>query len=162
MTIAPRIVPVVDHTGGIKSTALFFSVILLVLGVLGFVPGATSDVGAIRFLGDASGAMLFGIFQVSVLLNLIHLLLGVVGVLSSRTGMSSVAHLCLGGLLLLVICAYGVMILPNEQIDFLALNAVDNWLHLVLGLGMLGSGLYGRRHLRLAHDDPLLPPPTRS
>lgn len=158
MTITERVVPVVDRRGATKSVALFFSVVLLAVGILGFVPGATAHLDQIQFLGDASGAMLFGVFQVSILLNLIHVLLGVAGIFASRAGLASVVHLILGGIVLLAICAYGVMILPNTSIDFFAVNGADGWLHLVLGLGMLVTGLYGQHHLPMDQERPVVPP----
>lgn len=158
MTITERVVPVVDRRGATRSVALFFSVVLLAVGILGFVPGATAHFDQIQFLGDASGAMLFGVFQVSVLLNLIHLLLGVAGIFASRAGLASVVHLILGGIVLLAICVYGVMILPNTSINFFAVNGADGWLHLVLGLGMLLTGVYGKHHLPMDQERPVVPP----
>ena len=50
----------------------------VVVGILGFVPGITQDVDLMEFSGHESGAELFGIFEVSVLHNIVHLLFGVV------------------------------------------------------------------------------------
>jgi len=55
------------------------AVAFLLIGVLGFVPGVTSDYGAMEFAGHESGALLLGLFQVSILHNIVHLLYGVAG-----------------------------------------------------------------------------------
>ena len=51
----------------------------LLVGVLGFVPGITTDYDSMTFADHESGAELLGIFQVSVLHNIVHLLFGVGG-----------------------------------------------------------------------------------
>jgi len=53
--------------------------------VLGFIPGITSSYDQMGFAGHGSGAMLLGLFRVSVLHNLVHLAFGVVGIALART-----------------------------------------------------------------------------
>ena len=55
------------------------------VGVLGFIPGITSNYSTLNFAGHVSGAELLGIFQVSVLHNIVHLLFDVAGVAMART-----------------------------------------------------------------------------
>lgn len=50
--------------------------VFLLVGVLGFIPGITSNYDTLRFAGHGSAALLLGIFQVSVLHNIVHLLFG--------------------------------------------------------------------------------------
>ena len=64
----------------VQLAALVVGVVFLVVGVLGFVPGITSDYDSLGAAGHESHAMLLGIFQVSVLHNIVHLLFGVAGV----------------------------------------------------------------------------------
>ncbi len=54
--------------------------VFLLVGILGFIPGNTSNY-ALGFAGHGSGALLRGIFQVSVLHNIVHLLFGAAGIL---------------------------------------------------------------------------------
>ncbi|MDN5791808.1 MAG: DUF4383 domain-containing protein, partial [Brevibacterium aurantiacum] len=56
-----------------------FGAVFLLVGILGFVPGITQDLDTIMFAGHHSQAALLGIFQVSVLHNIVHLLFGIVG-----------------------------------------------------------------------------------
>ncbi|HEV7622841.1 MAG TPA: DUF4383 domain-containing protein, partial [Amnibacterium sp.] len=60
----------------IQKVALGFGVVFLLVGIAGFVPGLTT--GTLTFAGPTSGAELIGLFQVSVLHNVVHLLYGVV------------------------------------------------------------------------------------
>jgi len=53
-----------------QSLAALLGAALLLLGLLGFVPGITADHGGLRFAGAGSHAKLFDLFRVSVLDNL--------------------------------------------------------------------------------------------
>ncbi len=57
--------------------ALVFGVVFLVVGIAGFIPGITTDYDTMTWAGHHSDAKLLGIFEVSVLHNIIHLAFGV-------------------------------------------------------------------------------------
>ena len=48
----------------------------LLVGILGFIPGITTGYDDLSFAGHHSEAELLGIFQVSVLHNLVHVAFG--------------------------------------------------------------------------------------
>lgn len=58
-----------------------FGAVFLLVGILGFVPGITANLSSISFAGHHTDAALLGLFQVTVLHNIVHLLFGVVGML---------------------------------------------------------------------------------
>src|SRR3712207_317710 len=66
-----------------QTLALVFGATFLLVGILGFIPGITTDAGDIKFAGEDSPAELLGIFQVSVLHNIAHALFGI-GILAAR------------------------------------------------------------------------------
>jgi hypothetical protein len=134
----------------IRTAALAVGVVFLLVGVLGFVPGITSNYSSMMFAGHTSGAKLLGIFQVSILHNLVHLLLGVAGVAMSRQSATARTYLVAGGAIYLVLWIYGLVVGQQSSANFVPLNTADNWLHLLLGLGMLGLGLALSR--RVADD----------
>jgi hypothetical protein len=126
----------------IRKAALAVGVVFLVVGVAGFIPGITSDYDMLEFAGHESQAMLLGIFQVSMLHNLVHLIFGVVGVALSRTAAQARTYLIGGGVVYLVLWVYGLLVHGDESAaNFVPLNNADNWLHLVLGLGMIALGV---------------------
>ena len=86
-----------------QQLTMLLGVVFLLVGILGFIPGITTHYGDMSFAGDDSGAKLIGIFQVSILHNLVHILFGI------------------------------------------AVNNGDNWLHLALGVGMIGLGVVTTR-----------------
>ncbi|WP_410574275.1 DUF4383 domain-containing protein [Amycolatopsis sp. cmx-4-61] len=121
------------------------SVVFLLVGVLGFIPGVTTDYDRLGFAGHDSMAMLLGVFMVSVLHNIVHLLFGIVGLAAARTARGAKLFLIVGGAVYLVLWLYGLLIDHGSDANFVPLNTADNWLHLVLGVGMIGLGLLTSR-----------------
>jgi hypothetical protein len=132
----------------LRNTAMGVGVVFLLVGILGFIPGITTNYGTMTFAGHESGAMLFGIFQVSILHNIVHLLFGVAGVAMARTERNARAFLVGGGIVYLVLWLYGLFINGATPANFVPMNDADDWLHLVLGVAMVGLGLWLGRDLR--------------
>jgi len=136
----------------LRTAALLVGAVFLLVGILGFIPGVTTDYDAMTFAEHDSGAELFGVFQVSVLHNIVHLLFGVAGIAMSRTAPTARAYLVGGGLIYLVLWLYGLIVDLGSDANFVPVNEPDNWLHFALGLAMLLMGLLlGRARGRLRH-----------
>jgi predicted Na+-dependent transporter len=121
--------------------AYVVSAVFLLVGILGFIPGVTTQYDQMEFWSEGSEAMLLGIFMVSVLHNLVHLAFGIVGfAMASRPG-GAKAYLIGGGLVYLALWIYGLVIDLDSQANFVPLNEADNWLHLGLAIGMVLLGL---------------------
>ena len=127
-----------------KAAAAVGAVFLLV-GVLGFIPGITTGYSGMEFAGHQSDAKLIGIFEVSILHNIVHLLFGVAGLALARTWSGARSYLLGGGAVYVVLWLYGLLIDKGTAANFVPVNTADDWLHLVLGLGMIGLGVLGRR-----------------
>ncbi|MGK5444022.1 DUF4383 domain-containing protein [Micromonospora sp. URMC 105] len=125
----------------IQGVALAVAAVFLVLGVLGFVPGVTTGYDHLTFAGHHSGAKLLGLFQVSVLHNVLHLLFGLLGLVMARRLGGARLFLAGGGVAYLGLWLYGFAIDRESVANFVPLNDADNWLHLGLGFGMLALGL---------------------
>ncbi|MDQ4132361.1 MAG: DUF4383 domain-containing protein [Actinomycetota bacterium] len=136
--------PLGSRTGAPRSLAqtlaLVFGATFLLVGVAGFIPGVTSNYDELTFLGTDSNAELLGLFRVSVVHNIVHLLFGI-GILAAAREQSSLIYLIGGGLTYLVVTLYGFVIDETADANFLPINDADNLLHLVLGLAMIGAGL---------------------
>lgn len=115
--------------------------VFLLVGILGFIPGVTDNVDQLAFAGDESQAMLLGVFQVSVLHNIVHLAFGGIGLAMATTVGGSTWFLLGGGAIYLVLWIYGMVIDFDSDANFVPLNTADNWLHLALAVGMIGAGL---------------------
>lgn len=129
----------------IQLVATIFGVVFLLIGILGFVPGITTHYDQLSFAGPMSGAMLLGLFAVSVLHNIVHLAFGAAGLVLARTASGARNYLVGGGVVYAVLWIYGLVTDPMSGANFVPLNTADNWLHLLLAVSMIGLGvLLGR------------------
>lgn len=116
--------------------------VFLLTGLAGFIPGVTKPFDELELYGTDSNAELLGLFRVSVLHNIVHLLFAV-GLLAAAKASWSKLYLIGGGVAYLAVVAYGVVVDESSEANFLPLNDADNLLHLGLGLGMILLGVVG-------------------
>lgn len=130
----------------VRTTSTVVAAVFLLVGILGFVPGVTTGTDMMNLWGHDSHAMLLGVFQVSVLHNIVHLAFGLAGLAMSATAGLARGFLIGGGIVYLALWIYGIVIDQNSAANFVPVNAADNWLHLALGVGMvlLGALLGGK------------------
>jgi Domain of unknown function (DUF4383) len=124
----------------VQKAALAVGAVFLAVGVLGFVPGITTNYDQLTFAGHQSDAALLGVFNVSVLHNLMHLAFGVVGIALARTFNGARSYLIGGGIVYLVLFIYGLVIDHHSSANFVPVNDADNWLHLGLAVAMIALG----------------------
>lgn len=115
--------------------------VFLLVGILGFIPGITTNYDQMSFAGHNSDALLLGLFAVSVLHNLVHLAFGVAGLALARSTEGARGFLVGGGIIYAVLWIYGLVIDHDSAANFIPVNTADNWLHLVLAVGMIALGL---------------------
>src|SRR5579884_1929679 len=102
--------------------ALVIGIVFLLVGILGFVLNPT-------------GGSLLGIFAVNIEHNVIHVLVGVLGILAAFTGWSRLYAQALGVVYLLVgILGFISPLAPGGMLlGLIHINLADNLLHLVVG-----------------------------
>ena len=123
----------------------------LLVAILGFVPGITTGYRDLSLAGRESQAELIGLFQISVLHNIVHGLFGVIGLVLARSVVGARNFLLGGGAVYLVLLAYGTVIDLDSAANFVPLNVADNFLHLFLGASMIGLGIVlGKKAVRPA------------
>jgi hypothetical protein len=131
----------------VQTLATAVGATFLLVGILGFIPGITTHYGDMSFAGHDSGAKLLGIFQVSILHNIVHLLFGIVGLALARAADTARTYLVGGGVVYLALWVLGIV----GGGDWIPVNTADNWLHFILGIGMIGLGFVaGRETARAA------------
>lgn len=122
----------------IQSAAMLVGLVFLVVGVLGFIPGITTNYGDLKFAGHNSDAQLLGIFDTSILHNIVHLIFGVAGLTLARTISGAQNYLIGGGVIYLALFVYGAIWGADEGgANFIPMNWADNILHVALGAGMI-------------------------
>ncbi|MEZ3182749.1 DUF4383 domain-containing protein [Streptomyces pimonensis] len=125
----------------VQQAALAVGAVFLLVGILGFIPGITTDYDTMEFAEHHSEAKLLGIFQVSILHNIVHLLFGLAGIAMARAASTARAFLIGGGVIYLILWIYGLIIDHDSAANFVPVNTADNWLHFVLGVGMIALGV---------------------
>ena len=130
-----------EDRSAVEKAAMVVGAVFLLFGILGIIPGITSNYDQLAGAGHHSGALLLGVFQVSYLHNAVHLIFGVAGLSMARSARLARAYLLVGGIIYLALWIYGLLIDHDSAANFIPLNNADNWLHLVLGIGMVALGL---------------------
>ena len=132
----------------VQNVGMGVGVLLIVVGVLGFIPGVTTQYSELAFLGPDSTALFLGLFQVSMLLNIVQLAIGATGLAMSRNNPMGARNFLMGfGLLYIVLSVYGLVVGVGSAANFLSLNATDAWAFMILGVAMLVAGWLMSRHL---------------
>jgi hypothetical protein len=131
----------------VQNAGMGVGIVLIVVGILGFIPGVTTQYSELMFLGPDSNAMFLGLFQVSMLLNIVQLAIGATGWAMSRTEHGARNFLLGAGALYIVLSIFGLSVGVDSAANFLSLNMSDNWTHLVLGVLMIAAGWLFSRNM---------------
>lgn len=108
--------------------AKVFGVVFLVIGVLGFVPGITSN------------GHLLGIFEVDTIHNIIHIVSGIAAL--AMAGSSATLFFKGFGVVYLIVTIVGFL-QGDTVLGLIGVNMADNLLHLVVSLAALYIGFAG-------------------
>lgn len=122
----------------VQNVTRLVGVVFLLVGIAGFIPGITTNLyDGLEFAGNDGNAELLGIFKVSVLHNLVHGLFGIAGLALAATASGARTFLVGGGAIYIVLWLLGLL----GGADWIPSNNADDWLHFVLGVGMIGLGI---------------------
>ena len=132
--VAPK--PKREPARPVQHAAATVGAVFGLIGLLGFLPGLTSHIDDLTVAGHHTTTLLFGLFAVSVLHNVIHLLYAVAGLASATSVRTARWYLLAGGAGYLLIALAGLT--PAAQL--VPLNPPDNWLHAILGAVTFGLG----------------------
>ena len=136
-----------------QTLALAWGGIFLVAGIAGFIPGITTNLyDGLDFAGNDGDAELIGLFQVSVLHNIVHLLFGVAGILMARTWETARTYLLGSGIIYVVLFLYGLIVGQDSDANFVPMNGWDDVLHIALAAGLLASYLMTSRDRDTVRD----------
>ena len=125
----------------VQNVARLVGIVFLLVGIAGFIPGITTNLyDGLEFAGDNGNAELLGLFQVSVLHNIVHALFAI-GILMAATPQGARTFLLGSGAIYIVLFVLGIL----GGGDWVPINDADNWLHLALGVGLVALGLITTR-----------------
>lgn len=118
-----------------KKLAMVFGIVLVLVGILGFVGGA-------GIVGPT------GVFATDTLHDIIHLVVGLVLLaVALMSPSASALWLKIFGVVFLVLAVLGFLLVPSGGmlLGLVEVNMMDHILHLVLGIVFFGAGYYGSK-----------------
>lgn len=127
----------------VKRVALVFGLLFIVIDILGLVVSGGMQMG-----NASSPAMLFGLFPMNVLHNLIHLAFGIWGVLASRSFNGSVVFCKLGGFAYLCLAVLGLVV--PTFFGLIPIGGNDVFLHTVIGVFLVWAGFTAKAEVPAA------------
>lgn len=101
----------------VRVATLAVSAVFLLAGAAGFIPWLVTDYDELRFAGRHSHALLLGVFEVSIVHNLVHLAFGAAGVLLGRTVRGATLFLVTGGVIYLLVWVYELWIDEDSVVE---------------------------------------------
>ena len=110
-----------------KTLAWVFGIVLTLVGVLGFVPGLTTN------------DMLLGIFMVGGLHNIIHLVTGIAALAAAMGYFSPKMYFQVFGVVYGIVTVVG-FVQGDTVLGLIMVNMADNLLHLVIAAVALYAG----------------------
>jgi hypothetical protein len=122
----------------VQNVTRLVGIVFLLVGIAGFIPGITTNLyDGLEFAGNDGNAELLGLFKVSILHNLVHGLFGIAGLALAKTASGARTFLIGGGAIYVVLWLLGLV----GGADWIPSNSADDWLHLVLGIALIGLGV---------------------
>jgi len=113
----------------LKTVALIFGIVFLLVGVLGFVPGITTN------------QMLLGIFHVNAVHNVVHLLSGAIALMTGLTSTAAArTYFRVFGMVYALVAILGFFTGNGLLLGLISNNMADTWLHVVIALVSLALG----------------------
>lgn len=111
----------------VQKLAKLFGIVFVLIGVLGFVPGITSD------------GQLLGIFEVNTLHNIIHLATGLIAFWAMASVANARLFFKIFGLVYALVTILGFT-MGGDVLGLIHANMADNLLHLVIAAVALYAG----------------------
>ena len=114
----------------LKTAAIIFGIVFLLVGVLGFVPGIIT-----------TGQMLLGIFHVNAVHNIVHLLSGAIALITGLTSTAAARmYFRVFGIVYALVAILGFFIGNGLLLGLISNNMADTWLHVLIALVALALG----------------------
>jgi hypothetical protein len=134
-------------------------IILVLLGVAGFVPPlASAEDDPLRQLAGVGGPQILGLLPTSPVLNIIHLTLGLWGVMAGRRLSGALLYCRHAAIVLAILFVFGLIPGPDNLFGLAPLYGNNLLLH---GALALLCGLFGwlyRRPVAVSATDPMIGP----
>lgn len=127
----------------VKKFALIFGIIYVIVGILGFIPPlVTSPEMAAGVDVQTGHGRLLGLFPVNFLHNLVHLGVGIWGIIAAKNFAHAVLFAKVTAVVFAILFILGLIPATNTLFGLVPLYSHDIWLHLISAVvaGYFGFG----------------------
>jgi hypothetical protein len=119
----------------VRTFALIFGIIYLVVGVMGFIPGLVQPAPVAPELEVSEGfGRLLALFPINFLHNIVHLAVGLWGVLSYRSESGAILFSRSIAIFYGVLAILGLIPVTNTLFGLVPIYSHDVWLHALSAL----------------------------
>jgi hypothetical protein len=113
----------------VKAAAIIFGIVFLAVGILGFVPGVTTN------------DMLLGIFMVNAAHSVVHIASGIIFLIAGMASAgASRMWFRIFGVVYALVAILGFMTPNGMLLGMISNNVADTWLDVILAVAMLFLG----------------------
>lgn len=112
--------------------ALIYGIVFLVVGVAGFIPGITAPHTHPEVTAQTGLGLLFGLFPVNLLHNIVHVLFGIWGLFAARSFGGARVYFKSIAIIYAVLGVMGLIPGLRSTFGLIPLYGHDIWLHLLL------------------------------
>lgn len=118
----------------VRNFATVYGIVFLLVGIAGFIPAFLTPMGPEHpeLALTAGAGLLFGLFPVNALHNVVHIAFGIWGLAASRSIPAAVAYARSVAVIYGIFVLMGLFPLFRTTFGFVPLYGHDIWLHVVL------------------------------
>lgn len=141
----------------VKKFALIFGIVYVLIGIMGFIPGlVTPPEATLDMPADTGYGQLLGLFAVNLWHNLVHLAIGVWGIVAAKSFGSAVFYARANTVIFGALVILGLFPVTNILFGLAPIYGHDIWLHLLntLVAGYFGFGPPARQKAEPMHHRP--------
>lgn len=121
----------------VRMVALVFGIVFVLAGVAGFIPGITHEMSPVQGMEIADGAVL-GLVPVNVVANVVHLAIGVILIVASRSHSMALNAVRFFGAAYALLAVIGLF--APEGFGILPLGGVELVIHILTAAVLLFVG----------------------
>jgi hypothetical protein len=115
----------------VKKFALIFGIAYVGAGILGFIPAlVTAPEVTAGLEAEAGHGRLFGLFAVNIWHNLVHLAIGIWGIVAAKNFGSAVIYAKANAIIFGLLAILGLIPATNTLFGLVPLYGWDIWLHI--------------------------------
>jgi Domain of unknown function (DUF4383) len=119
----------------VRTFALIFGIIYVLVGILGFIPALSTHPADAPHLSVESGhGYMLGLFPINILHNIVHLIIGLWGLLASRSVAGARLYAKVLAIAYALLAVLGLIPATNTTFGLIPIHGNDVWLHALSAL----------------------------